>query len=91
MKKNSAFTSTLPTDLLEQLTEYSKKLNLPKNKIIEWSLRQYLENLKRAEYIRSFQRASQDAEQKELAEIVIRNSISFWVLQKVLVSNCKHS
>ncbi|MCB0634694.1 MAG: hypothetical protein R2824_09105 [Saprospiraceae bacterium] len=69
MKKNSAFTSTLPTDLLEQLTEYSKKLNLPKNKIIEWSLRQYLENLKRAEYIRSFQRASQDAEQKELAEM----------------------
>jgi predicted DNA-binding protein len=69
MKKTAAFTSTLPTELLEQLAEFSKKLNLPKNKIIEKSLRQYLENLKRAEYIRSFQRAAQDSDQQELAEM----------------------
>ena len=69
MKKTKAFTSTLPIDLFEELGECSKKLNLPKNKLIEKSLRQYLENLKRAEYIRSFQRAAKDPEQEELAEM----------------------
>lgn len=50
------------------MNEMAKELNLPKNKIIERSLRLYLKKLKKAEYIRSFQRASQDEEIMTLAE-----------------------
>jgi hypothetical protein len=68
MKNTITYTSTLPKDLLEQLNGMAKALNLPKNKIIERSLRLYLKKLKKAEYIRSFQRASQDEEMITLAE-----------------------
>lgn len=69
MKTTAAYTSTLPVDLLEQLSNYSEKLNLPKNKIIERSLREFIEKLKRLEYIQSFQKASNDPELSELAEM----------------------
>lgn len=68
MKNTVTYTSSLPKELLEQLNEMAKELNLPKNKIIERSLRLYLKKLKKAEYIRSFQRASQDEEIMTLAE-----------------------
>lgn len=68
MKNTITYTSSLPKDLLDQLNEMAKELNLPKNKIIERSLRLYLKKLKKAEYIRSFQRASQDEEIMTLAE-----------------------
>jgi metal-responsive CopG/Arc/MetJ family transcriptional regulator len=68
MKNTVTYTSSLPKELLEQLNEMAKELNLPKNKIIERSLRLYLKKLKKAEYIRSFQRASQDEEMMTLAE-----------------------
>ena len=64
----TTYSSTLPFELMEQLNEYSKKLNIPKNKLIELSLQHYLRKIKQAEYIKSFQRAANDEEQTELAE-----------------------
>lgn len=64
----TTYSSTLPFELMEQLNEYSKKLNIPKNKLIELSLQHYLRKIKQAEYIKSFQRAANDEEQIELAE-----------------------
>ncbi|TAK35943.1 MAG: CopG family transcriptional regulator [Saprospiraceae bacterium] len=68
MKNTATFTSTLPVDLLEQLNAVAGKLNVPKNRLIEKSLRLYFEHLKRLELIRSFQRAAQDKDILELAE-----------------------
>lgn len=68
MKNNAAYTSTLPIELLEQLNEFAQKLNMPKNQLIERALQRLFEDLKRAEYIRSFQRAAQDEEMISLAE-----------------------
>lgn len=64
----ATYTSTLPSDMLEQLNEYALKLNMPKNQLIERALRNYFDKLKKAEYIRSFQRAAQDEEVIALAE-----------------------
>ena len=50
----STFTSTLPDDLLKLLNEQASKLSIPKNKLIEKALRIYLDQLNRAEYIRSY-------------------------------------
>lgn len=68
MKNTTAYTSTLPMELLEQLNEFAKKLHMPKNQLIEQALQRYFEQLKRAEYIRSFQRAAQDEEMLALAD-----------------------
>lgn len=68
MKNTITYTSTLSAEVAETLGEYSRKLRLPKNKIIEDALTSYLENLKREEYARSFRRAAQDEEMQELAE-----------------------
>jgi len=64
----ATFTSTLPDDLLAKLSEYSKKLGMPKNKLIETALSIYLDHLKRAEYIKSFRNTQDDAEMTLLAE-----------------------
>jgi predicted transcriptional regulator len=64
----TTFTSTLPDDLLALLAEQAKKLSVPKNKLIEKALRIYLDQLIRAEYIKSYKRASRDADTILLAE-----------------------
>ena len=64
----ATFTSSLPDKLLEDLAETAKKLKLPKNKIIEKALEYYLDQIKRAEYAKSFQRAAMDPEMLSLAE-----------------------
>lgn len=64
----TAYSSTLPSDLMEQLEAFSNRLHIPKNKLIELSVRNYLDKLRQAEYIRSFQRAGADEEQADLAE-----------------------
>lgn len=56
--KNVNYTSSLPSDLLEMLDQYAVKFKVPKNRIIENSLIAYFENLKKAEYIRSFKKAA---------------------------------
>ncbi len=64
----ATYTSTLPDALLELLNEKAKQLAMPKNKIIEKALSLYLEQIKRAEYIQSFQNASSDKNILDMAE-----------------------
>ncbi len=64
----TTFTSTLPDSLLEQLNSYSKKLKLPKNKLIQKALSLYLNQLERAEYIRSYRQYKDDKDILQIAE-----------------------
>jgi len=64
----TTFTSTLPDDLLSFLSETAKLYSMPKNKIIERALRIYLDQLKRAEYIKSYKKASKDEDVLAMAE-----------------------
>jgi uncharacterized protein (DUF924 family) len=64
----TTFTSTLPDSLLEQLNSYSKKLKMPKNKLIQRALVLYLEQLERAEYIHSFRKYKEDVDILNIAE-----------------------
>ncbi len=64
----ATFTSTLPDDLLKLLSEKAQALSLPKNRLIENALRIYLEHLEKAEYVRSYQQASADADLLHMAE-----------------------
>ena len=64
----ATFTSTLPDNILQQLREQSKKLSVPKNKIIERALKIYLDQLNRAEYVKSYQQAAQDDDIMSIAE-----------------------
>ena len=62
------FTSTLPEELLAKLDQAAKKLSVPKNRLIEKALRIYLDQLTRAEYIKSFKKASGDDDLLDMAE-----------------------
>ena len=64
----ATFTSTLPDEILQRLSEKAKKLALPKNKIIERALTIYLDQLNRAEYIKSYERAANDTDILTIAE-----------------------
>lgn len=64
----TTFTSTLPDDLLALLNEKAKQLALPKNKLIEKALRIYLDQLNRAEYVRSYKKLAQDTDLLAIAE-----------------------
>jgi predicted transcriptional regulator len=64
----STFTSTLPDDLLQKLNEMAIKLAVPKNRIIEKALHIYLDQLTRAEYVKSYKSAGQDLNIIEMAE-----------------------
>jgi hypothetical protein len=64
----ATFTSTLPDDLLQLLSEKAKKLSMPKNKLIENALRLYLEHLEKAEYIKSYKQAVADVDMLTIAE-----------------------
>ena len=64
----STFTSSLRDDLLKRLSDAAQKLNLPKNRILERALEVYLDQLTKAEYIRSYKQAATDADILTLAE-----------------------
>lgn len=64
----TTFTSTLPDDLLKELTNAANKLNLPKNKLIEKALRLYLEQINKAAYIKSYREMGEDADVLTMAE-----------------------
>jgi predicted transcriptional regulator len=64
----ATFTSTLPDDLLQMLSEKAKALSLPKNRLMENALRLYLEHLEKAEYIKSYNLAARDADILSIAE-----------------------
>lgn len=63
----ATFTSTLPDDLLKELSEKASALSLSRNKIIENALQLYLEHLERAEYKRSYAEASKDKDIMRIA------------------------
>lgn len=64
----AVFTSTLPDDILRQLNEKAKQMAVPKNKLIEKALTIYLDQLNKAEYIKSYRRAGEDADIMAIAE-----------------------
>jgi len=64
----TTFTSSLPNDVLKQLAEQASKLSISKNKIIEKALRIYLDQLNRAEYLRSYKNAAEDTDLFTIAE-----------------------
>lgn len=64
----STFTSSLPDSLLGRLDAASKSMKLPKNKLIERALEIYLDQLNRAEYVKSYKQAAQDVEIMAIAE-----------------------
>lgn len=64
----TTFTSTLPDDILDQLNKMAKSLEMPKNKIIEKALQIYLDQLNRAEYVKSYKQAGSDSDILEMAE-----------------------
>ena len=68
MKSTASYTSTLPVELIRQLNELSLRLKIPKNKIIEVSLRKHLEEMKRQEFANGFKRAAADEEIGQMAE-----------------------
>lgn len=64
----STFTSSLPDDVLEQLDQLSKALKLPKNKLMEKALRVYMDQLNKAEYIKSYKQLAEDRDVLQIAE-----------------------
>jgi predicted DNA-binding protein len=68
MKTTTSYTSTLPVELIRQLNELSLRLKIPKNKIIEVSLRKHLEEMKRQEFANGFKRAAADEEIGQMVE-----------------------
>lgn len=64
----ATFTSSLPDHLLKELGKTAKELKMPKNKIIEKALTAFLDEIKRAKYAKSYQRAAKDKDIMAMAE-----------------------
>jgi len=62
------FTSSLPDNLIEQLNLKARELSLPKNKLIERALTIYLEQLNKAEYVKSYKQMADDENLLKIAE-----------------------
>lgn len=63
----ATFTSSLPDQLLQQLSEAAENLSMPKNKIIEKALTIYLNQIKRREYINSYKEMNSDQDLLNIA------------------------
>ena len=64
----TTITTTLPDDILDLLRKRAEKLSIPKNKIIEKALRIYIDQLNRAEYVKSYKKAGKDVDIMSIAE-----------------------
>ncbi len=64
----TTFTSSLPSNLLDELDKAAQRLSLPKNRLIQKALEIYLDQLNRAEYVKSFKQAGQDKDVMSIAE-----------------------
>jgi len=64
----STFTSTLPDDLIQTLRAKAESYSMPMNKLIEKALRIYLDQLNRAEYVKSYKKAADDDDIMAIAE-----------------------
>lgn len=72
----ATFTSTLPDNLLQSLSDKAKALSIPKNKLIERALMLYLEHLEKAEYIKSYKQAAADKDILSIAEEGLEDYLS---------------
>jgi len=72
----TTFTSSLPDNLLHRLADAAKDYGLAKNKIIEKALEIYLDQLKRAEYVKSYKAAGEDIEIMQVAEEGMQNYLT---------------
>lgn len=68
MRNHLTYTSTLPNNLLKELEKYADKFKTTKKNLIEKAVTNYLEELKRLEYVNSFKYANQDKETLMIAE-----------------------
>ena len=68
MLSTRRFTSSLPANVLEDLSHMADSLGVPMNSLIETALRNYLIELKRKDFAESFARAAEDKDQNVLAE-----------------------
>lgn len=64
----ATFTSSLPDNLLDRLSNLAKELKLPKNKLMQQALELYLEQLEKASYIKSYKQAATDQDILMVAE-----------------------
>ncbi|AEH02173.1 ribbon-helix-helix domain-containing protein [Lacinutrix sp. 5H-3-7-4] len=64
----ATFTSSLPNELLDKLSNAAKELKLPKNKLLEKALELYLEQIEKASYIKSYKLAGEDKDVLMVAE-----------------------
>ena len=64
----ATFTSSLPNELLDKLSNAAKELKLPKNKLLEKALELYLEQIEKASYIKSYKVAGEDKDVLMVAE-----------------------
>jgi metal-responsive CopG/Arc/MetJ family transcriptional regulator len=67
MKSQVTFTSTLPKNLMQKLTEYAENNQLNKKEIIVKALENYFDEVKRAAYEESFKKIGKDPEQIAIA------------------------
>ena len=84
----TTFTSSLPDDLWEKLTALSKKLNMPKNKIIKSALAKYIDEIERQVYIYSYKQLADDPDIVNMAEEGMEDYIR--QLQQVCIPNPKY-
>lgn len=64
----TTYTSSLPDSLFKKLADVAMHYGLAKNKIIEKALTIYLDQLNRAEYVKSYKLAGKDEEIIAVAE-----------------------
>mgnify|MGYP000144415614 CR=1 FL=1 len=64
----ATFTSSLPDNLLDRLSNLAKELKLPKNRLMQQALELYLEQLEKASYIKSYKQSASDQDILLVAE-----------------------
>ena len=70
------FTSSLPGKTMDQLNEMSKKLEKPKNQVINDALNKYFFDLEKQQFIDSFERVAGDEDMKKLAEMGLEDYVT---------------
>ncbi len=65
---NMNITTSLSSELIERLNEFSVRFKMTKSSMIEQALESYFEKIQRAEFIRSFRNAASDKEVIYMAE-----------------------
>ena len=68
MSKQYVYTSSLPTELKDELEEYATRHKISKNKVIEKALKNLLAEDKKKLYAVSFKKANNDSEMISMAD-----------------------